>query len=255
MRLDAHATRRSDPSANADQGARGPVGLPPFFAGMTGSARSALGSALDDAGGLILVAGPRGSGRATTLRGFLRLRPDALAIGDIDSPERAAAAFRAARGRLVLATTEAGHSIDAVGRIVGFGIEPFSIACVLRLVLAQRPARRLCPSCRMAIQPPNAVTAPLGLEPGAVVYRAQGCETCDGTGFTGPIGAFETMPVDSNVGRLIVCGAEEAAIANHVFRTWPNLAAAVRALAIQGFIAAEEAVALLRPAAVPACRT
>lgn len=247
MRLDAHATRRSGRLAPAETGARGPVGLPPFFAGMTRTARSALDDALDEAGGLILVAGPRGSGRATTLRGLLRARPEALAIGDIGSPERASAALQAARGRLVLATVEADDSISAVSRIGGFRVEPFAIACVLRLVLAQRLVRRLCPSCRMAVQPPNEVTAPLGLEHGSVVYRAQGCGTCDGTGFAGPIGVFETMPVDSNVGRLIVCGAEQAAIANHVFRTWPNLAAAVRALVIQGFATAEDAIGLLRP--------
>jgi general secretion pathway protein E len=214
---------------------------------MTRAARSALDSSLDEAGGLILVAGPRGSGTATTLRGFLRARPDALAIGDIGDPAPAGAAFQAARGRLVLATIEAGDSIAALGRIVGFGIDPFSIACVLRIALAQRLARRLCPSCRTAVQPPNRVTAPLGLEPGAVVYRAQGCGTCGGKGFAGPIGVFETMPVDSNVGRLIVCGAEQAAIANQVFRTWPNLAAAVRALVIQGHVSAEEAIGLLTP--------
>lgn len=243
MRLDVHSARPDSRFAPAEQGAR----LPPFFAGMTPAARSALEGALDEAGGLILVAGPRGSGRATTLRGLLRARPDALAIGDIGSPERAMAALQAARGRLVLATIEAADSISALGRIAGFRVEPFPIACVLRLVLAQRLARRLCPSCRMAMQPPNNVTAPLGLEPGAVVYRAQGCGTCDGTGFAGPIGALETMPVDSNVGRLIVCGAEQAAIANHVFRTWPNLAAAVRALVIKGFTSAEEAIELLKP--------
>lgn len=244
MRLDTHRPGTRERPASAD---RGPAGLPPFFAGMTRTARSALDGALAQAGGLILVAGPRGSGRATTLRSFLRARPDALAIGDLGNAESAASALDAARGRLVLATGGAGDSIAAVRRIADFGVEPFSIACVLRLVLAQRLARRLCPSCRAPVQPPNGITAPLGLDPGAVVYRAQGCGSCDGRGFAGSIGVFEIMPVDGHVGRLIACGAEEAAIANHVFRTCPNLAAAARALVIQGFASAEDAIALLRP--------
>lgn len=246
MRLDAHAPRASGRVAIADRGARAPVALPPFFAGMTRTARSALDEALDETGGLVLVAGPPGSGRATTLRGLLKRRPDALAIGGIGDPESAAAAVRAARGRLVLATVDAADSLAALGGVARLGIEPFSIACVLRLVLAQRQARRLCPSCRAPTQPPDNVTAPLGLEPGAVVYRAEGCATC-GAGFAGLVGVFETMPVDPHVGRLIVCGAEEAAIAGHVFRTWPNLAAAARALLVQGFVSAEDAAALLRP--------
>jgi general secretion pathway protein E len=231
------------------------VGLPPFFAGMTGTARSALEESLDEAGGLILVAGPPGSGRATTLRGLLRARPDSLAVGDIADPDRAAGALRAAKGRLVLATLDCGDSIAALRRIAALKLEPFSIACVLRLVLAQRLVRRLCPSCRTPMQPPNKVTAPLGLEPGAVVYRSNGCGACGGKGSAGPIGVFETMPVDAHVGRLIVCGAEEAAIANHVFRTWPNLTAAARALVIQGLTSAEEAIELLRPPLIPSCRT
>lgn len=251
MRLDAHAPRRSGPLLSSEPGVRGPAALPPFFAGMTGAARSALDEALGEAGGLILVAGPPGSGRATTLRGLLKARPDALAVGDIGSRERSAAALRAARGRLILATIEAGDSIAAVSSIVRSGAEPFSIACVLRLVIAQRLARRLCPSCRTPMQPPASVTAPLGLEPGAVVYRARGCGTCEGKGFAGPIGIFETLPVASDVGRLIVCGAEEAAIANHVFRTWPNLAAAVRALVVQGMTSAEDAIEILRPRGGP----
>jgi general secretion pathway protein E len=243
MRLDAHPARAGHRPLPAEQGAR----LPPFFAGMTRAARSALDSALEEGGGLILVAGPAGSGRSTTLRSLLRVRPDAIAIGGIGSAERAAAALRAARGRLVLATVDSRDSIAALGRIAAFDVERSAIACVLRLVLAQRLVRRLCPSCRTPVQPPNEITAPLGLEPGTVVYEARGCGGCRGQGFAGPIGAFETMPVDSNVGRMIVCGADEAAIANQVFRTSPNLSAAVRALVTRGLTSAEEGIAVLRP--------
>ena len=227
---------------------RGPGVLPSFFAGMTAPARSALLDALDEAGGLILVAGPAGSGRSATLRGLLRSRPDALVLGDLDMPETATAALQMARGRLVLATAAgAGDTLSALGRLAALRIDPFSIACVLRLVLAQRQVRRLCPTCRTPVQPANIVTAPLGLEPGAVVYRAQGCGICESSGFAGPIGVFETLPVDATVGRLIVSGADPAAIANHVFRKWPNLAAAVRALVAQGLTTPEEGIELLRP--------
>lgn len=246
MRLDAHAKTPSDPLVPA-QGPRGPAGLPPFFAGMNQTARAALEDALDQAGGLILVAGPPGSGRSATLRGLLRARPDALAIGDIGHQQKVAAALQTARGRLVLATAGAGDALSALSHLARLGIDPFSIACVLRLVLAQRQVRRLCPSCRVPVQPCNNVTAPLGLEPGAVVYRASGCGTCEGSGFAGPLGVFETLPVDATVGRLIVCGADEAAIANHVFRKWPNLAAAVRTLVAQGLTTPEEEIELLRP--------
>lgn len=241
MRLDGHTKARSSPGAPAV------AALPPFFAGLTCLARSAIEAALGEAGGLILVAGPPGSGRAATLRGLLRARPDLLAVGVIGSGEQAADALQAARGRLLVATADAQDALAAVSRLAALAPDPFSIACVLRLVIAQRQVRRLCPGCRMPVQAPDGVTAPLGLEPGALTYRANGCGICDWTGFAGPIGVFETMPVDATVGRLIACGTDEAAIANHVFRTSPNLAAAVRALVGQGFTTPESAVKLLRP--------
>jgi general secretion pathway protein E len=248
MRLDAHPKACGGrPFAAAQEGARAPLGLGPFFAGMTQTARSALEGALAEAGGLILVAGPEGSGRAATVRGLMRARPDALAIGGIGSRECAAAALQTARGRLVLATAGAGDALGGLDHLAALGIDPFSIACVLRLVLAQRQVRRLCPACRTPVQPPNSLIAPLGLEPGAVAFRAQGCGACEGSGFAGPVGVFEALPVDATVGRLIVCGADEATIANHVFRKWPNLAAAVRAMVASGFTTAEEGIGLLRP--------
>lgn len=241
MRLDAHA------KAPSFVGAPALGGLPPFFAGLTPVARSTIEDALGEPGGLILVAGPPGSGRAATLRGLLRARPDLLPVGDVGSRDEAVAALRAARGQLLLATAGAEDALGAIGRLAALGLDPFSMACVLRLVIAQRQVRRLCPCCRTPVQAPNCLTAPLGLEPGTLTYRARGCGICGGTGFAGPIGVFETMPVDPTVGRLIACGADEAAIANHVFRTSPNLAAALRSLVAQGFTTPEAAIELLRP--------
>ena len=48
MRLDAHAKLSSDRRALCAPGGRSPVGLPPFLAGMTQTARSALEDALDE---------------------------------------------------------------------------------------------------------------------------------------------------------------------------------------------------------------
>jgi general secretion pathway protein E len=210
--------------------------------------RKALGQALEEKIGLILIAGPSNSGRAGTLRALAACRPDAFVAREIESRETAEEALVAARRRLVLATMNAGDAIGAVGRLAAMRIDPFSLAFALRLVLAQRLVRRLCPSCRKPVQPGNAVTAPLGLDPGGVVYAAPGCATCGGSGFAGPAAAFEALPVDATIGRLIVCGAEEAAIAGHAFRSWPNLAATARTLAMTGQISAEEGLRLIRDA-------
>lgn len=220
----------------------------PNLPGLTEAVGRALGPALNEKIGLILIAGPTGSGRAATLRTLASNRPDAFAAREIVSRESAEDALAAARRGLVLATIEARDSIAAIGRLAGMRIDGFSLAFALRLVLAQRPVRRLCGSCREPVQPGNAVTAPLGLDPGAVVYEADGCALCGGTGLAGWAAAFEALPVDSTIGRLIVCGAEEAAIAGHAFRSWPNLAATARTLAVTGQIDAAEALRLIKGA-------
>jgi len=246
MRLEAHSSIPVG-GHGAAVAPRGPVALSPFFGGMTPSARSALLEVLDEAGGLILVAGPSGSGRSATLRGLLRSRPDAIAVGEIESHESAASAVQAARGRLVLATVSKSDTLGALGHLAALRIDSFSLACVLRLVLAQRQARRLCPNCKSPTQASHKLAAPLGLEPGAIVHSARGCGSCEGSGFAGPIGVFETLPVDITLGRLIASGADASALANHAFRKWPNLAAAVRAVVAQGFTTSDEGLELLRP--------
>lgn len=225
-----------------------PVPPSPDLPGLTQAVGSALRLALDEKIGLILIAGPPGSGKQATLRALAAARTDAFAAGPLRTRDNAGTALAAARGRLVFATLEAGDAIGAIRRLIAMRIEAFSIAFALRLILAQRLVRRLCQSCRRPVQPGNAVTAPLGLDPGSVVYEADGCPDCGGSGFAAPAAAFEVLPVDSTIGRLIVCGGEEAAIAGHAFRSWPNLAATARTLVATGQIDAQEALRLLREA-------
>lgn len=220
----------------------------PDLPASTEAVQRALGPALEEKIGLILIAGPSGSGRVDTLRALAACRPDAFIARELESRESAEEALVAARRRLVLTTMIAGDALGAIGRLAAMRIDPFSIAFALRLVLAQRLVRRLCQSCREPVQPGNAVTAPLGLDPGGVVYEAPGCAGCGGSGFAGPASAFETLPVDATIGRLIVCGAEEAAIAGHAFRSWPNLAATARTLAMTGQINAQDALRLIKDA-------
>lgn len=248
MQLRAHACDSIPEVENVAVDAGPNLSNLPDLPGLTEAVGRALEPALKETIGLILIAGPPGSGRAATLRVLAECRPDAFAAREIESRESAEAALASARRGLVLATIEAEDSIAAIGRVAGMRIDGFSLAFGLRLVLAQRPVRRLCGSCRQPVQPGNAVTAPLGLDPGAVVYEARGCALCDGTGLAGLAAAFETLPVDSTIGRLIVRGGEEAAIAGHAFRTWPNLAATARALAAAGRIDAGEALRLIKGA-------
>ena len=131
---------------------------------------------------------------ATVLRSFLRQDPDVLLVGEIRDAETAEVALKAAlTGHLVLSTLHTNDSVGAVLRLTNMGLEPFLIASALRLVVAQRLLRRLCPKCR---KPPAK-----GSESGE--WTAEGCEHCHGTGYKGRTGVFETLWVTEELEELI----------------------------------------------------
>lgn len=78
------------------------------------------------------------------LKYFLRQDPDVIMVGEIRDLETAKMALRAAQtGHLVLATLHTNSAVDAIIRLINFGVEPFNIASSLNLVIAQRLVRKL----------------------------------------------------------------------------------------------------------------
>lgn len=215
--------------------------------------------------GLVLAAGPAGSGRSTTLaalldrlddgtrnllhardaadlRAVLQQDPDAILIESIADRETAALALHAAEaGHLVLAGVDAGDAVGAILRLRALRADPFQLASTLKTVLAQRLVKRLCPSCRRPVQAQGSTSALLGFDAGTVVYAPEGCGGCD-SGFTGQIAVFEAIHGDAALRRLINDGGDGAIIARHAFVNAPNLGSAARALVREGVITPEEAV-------------
>jgi type II secretory ATPase GspE/PulE/Tfp pilus assembly ATPase PilB-like protein len=221
-----------------DSGLR-PLAAPP---GMSAGVEQAFRAALAGSGGLVLIAGGAGSGRTTTLEAALA--SGALSAGKIGDGGSAQSAVQAALGgRLVVAEIEAVSAVDAITRLRLFGVERFMIAAALRIVVAQRLARHLCPACRRPEQAPAALSARLGFDPGAIVYAPVGCTACGATGFRGRIGLFEAIAIDTGLGRLIDGRGDEAVIASHAFRGQPDLGGAARAMVREGVIPAEDALA------------
>lgn len=211
--------------------------------GMSAAVAEIFRAALSGPGGLVLIAGPPGSGRTTTLNAGLALRPGALIAGEIRDCETADGAVQAALGgALVLAAVDAGDAVGAIARLKALKVEPFLIAATLRAVLAQRLVRRLCPDCRRPVQAAAGLAARLGFDPGTIVYESPGCGSCGDDGHDGRIGLFEAIPVEVAMRRLISGGGDAAVIASHAFRDRPNLAGAARLAVCDGAISAEEAL-------------
>ncbi|HTL06349.1 MAG TPA: GspE/PulE family protein, partial [Gemmatimonadales bacterium] len=200
---------------------------------------------LRNPGGLLLVVGPTGSGKSTTLyaglqllaadptrkaisvedpieyaitgvqqcqvlpevgftfanamRAFVREDPDVILVGEIRDTETALEALRASQtGHLVLSTLHCYDSVDAVQRLVDLGMHPNSIGSELLAVIAQRLAKRICPSCRTEVAPDPEMAAdvfPAGVPAGFRCWKGAGCERCDGHGTYGRIAVGEYLTV------------------------------------------------------------
>ena len=114
---------------------------------------------------------------ATGLRALLRMDCNCLMVGEMRDEETARIAVRAAlTGHLVLTTLHATDSFTAITRLIEMGVEPYLLAATLIGTMSQKLVRRICPNC-----------------------HGIGCDLCRATGFSGRIGIYEILPIDSDL--------------------------------------------------------
>jgi len=142
----------------------------------------------------------------TTLRGVLRQDPEVVFVDGIDDPETAEVALQAATtDHLVIATLEAGGAIQGISTLLGMPMEPHLVSSALSAILSVRLVRILCVTCKRPYRPAEKLIAQLNLPEDRVpvVYAADGCEECQGTGYRGQIGLFEVLLVSDRMRQLI----------------------------------------------------
>lgn len=178
---------------------------------------------------------------ASGLRAFLRQDPDIIMVGEIRDAETAGLATQAALvGRLVLATLHTNSAAGAIPRLLNMGIEPFLLASVINIIVAQRLPRKICEHCKTeqnatdeqtqllkeaftGFKDKNFLDKYINVEH-IKLYKGAGCEKCDGSGYKGRIGIFEVLKVNENISKLIITQAsahqiEEKAIEENNFIT------------------------------------
>jgi len=195
--------------------------------GLAPEEESQFRQALESHQGIILVTGPTGSGKTTTLysalnylnrhkvnimtvedpieyqleglnqtqvhpsigytfanalRSFLRQDPDIIFVGEIRDTETAQIAIRASlTGHLVFSTIHTNNALDTVTRLIDMGVKPFLLASSVKLIIAQRLVRTLCPRC------------------GGDEQARESCTQCKTTGFVGRTGLFELLPITEEI--------------------------------------------------------
>lgn len=181
----------------------------------------------------------------SALRSFLRLDPDIMMVGEIRDTETAQIAVQAAlTGHMILSTLHTNSAAGAVTRLMDMDVEPFLLSSVLSGILAQRLVRKLCPICRDPYTPSPELLADLGLtsDESVIFYRAQGCEACDDSGFSGRTTLLEFLTIDDRISKLILRRADTREIAEAA------VAANMRTLRSDGFAKAKAGVIAIEEA-------
>ncbi len=153
---------------------------------------------------------------AAGLRAILRQDPDVVMVGEIRDLETAQIAVQASlTGHLVLSTVHTNDAVSAITRLRDMGVPSFLLASTMRLVLAQRLVRRLCPACKQPAPPEPGLADLLGRKGQAIPlgWTAVGCEACGHTGYAGRIGLYELVRVEDDLRRLIHDDAGEHELA------------------------------------------
>jgi type IV pilus assembly protein PilB len=157
------------------------------------------------------VNAPAGVTFAAGLRAILRQDPDVVMVGEMRDRETAEIAVQASMtGHLVLSSMHATDSVSTIFRLLEMGIEPFLVAASVTGVAAQRLMRRVCPHCRIEIEPTAEelqLYAQARLAAPTRTYLGRGCTYCGGTGFLDRIGAYELLRMTPAIRRLIAANA------------------------------------------------
>ena len=205
--------------------------------------------------GMVLVTGPTGSGKSTTLYGcikkinnpgtnimtaedpvefylkgvgqiqanndigltfeailksFLRQDPEVILVGEIRDKSTVDIAIKAAlTGHLLLSTLHTNDAVSTVVRLTNMGVPNFMVASALSLIVAQRLARKNCPSCLEDDEKATRETlSQYGFTEEEMseftAKKGAGCGECNNTGYKGRQGIYEVLKKTPNLEAAIL---------------------------------------------------
>ncbi|SEG09878.1 type IV-A pilus assembly ATPase PilB [Vibrio hangzhouensis] len=151
---------------------------------------------------------------ATALRSFLRQDPDVVMLGEIRDIETAEIAIKAAQtGHLVMSTLHTNSAAETITRLKNMGIDGVNLGSSLSLIIAQRLARCLCPTCKQVDRTTNQRITPLVSDETSTIFKAnsKGCNECN-QGYLGRTGIYEVMPFTDELTQAVMQQASMAEI-------------------------------------------
>jgi type II secretory ATPase GspE/PulE/Tfp pilus assembly ATPase PilB-like protein len=149
---------------------------------------------------------------AAGLRSIVRQDPNIIMVGEIRDNETAAISVNAAlTGHLLLTTIHTNDAATTLPRLLDMGIEPFLIASTVNIAIGQRLVRKLCENCRKEYTLTdeertafNGIISEKLLSASKKVWKADGCDKCNHTGYVKRIGIYEVLEVTEPIRQLIM---------------------------------------------------
>lgn len=193
--------------------------------GLTGDDLRKYEALLQNSSGVILIVGPTGSGKSTTMCAMLQeLCSEETNIMTLEDPVE--------------------YDIPGVSQCQINEKTGMTFAAGLRGVISQRLVRRICPHCKKPYRPADEELSLLKLPADADItfYRGEGCPECRHTGFHGRRAVFEILTVNDKLRRLISQGADYDALLKAAADTdFTSMRDNCRALVLSGETTAAEA--------------
>jgi type IV pilus assembly protein PilB len=152
---------------------------------------------------------------ASGLRSILRQDPNIIMVGEIRDGETAEISVQAAlTGHIVLSSLHTNDAASSVVRLVDMHVQPFLIAAVLNMAIAQRLVRKICTDCiesysitsdeRDVLEKQLKESGVPDIHIPNTLYRGRGCKACNGTGYHGRMGIFEIFEVSDEIRKSII---------------------------------------------------
>jgi type II secretory ATPase GspE/PulE/Tfp pilus assembly ATPase PilB-like protein len=154
---------------------------------------------------------------AKRLQAMVRMEPDIVGVADCTDGETAQIACAAANdGKIVYVILEADDVIRAIGKWMKLVGNRNLATETLLGISNQRLLRKLCEQCKQAYEPNKELLRKFNVpaEKAKVLYRAgkvqynkrgrpSTCENCQGTGFVGRMGVFETIIINDELKNVL----------------------------------------------------
>jgi type II secretory ATPase GspE/PulE/Tfp pilus assembly ATPase PilB-like protein len=151
------------------------------------------------------------------LQTIVRMGPSVVGIGECEDAETAKVACAAAHdGKIVYVVMEADSVLQALAKWLKLVEDRKLVSETLLGVSSQRLIRKLCATCKQGYAPNKEILQKFNLpadkakvlyRPGKEVYDKRGkpstCDTCQGTGFVGRTGVFETIFLNDELRKAV----------------------------------------------------